>query len=176
MVSLVSLLGDILSLRWRDRIELPSQVRPRLLQPSAKILDLLRVHEFLVCRGLIPGRKFDDHFIHPYGVDHPWIMRALRRNSQWACTRDAAKASASAKTDPVGELFAGRSHLFQRDLFSLAGACYAPADTKGRKPRCGRSRSVTSPSTQCLNAKGYGGDRRTSFRPTMRPPSSGTCR
>ena len=55
MVSLVSLLGDILSLRGRDRIELASQVRPRLLQPSAKILGLLRVHEFLVCRGLVPG-------------------------------------------------------------------------------------------------------------------------
>ena len=41
MVSLVSLLGDILSLRGRDRIELASQVRPRLLQPSAKILGLL---------------------------------------------------------------------------------------------------------------------------------------
>ena len=64
MVSLVSLLGDILSLRGRDRIELASQVRPRVLQPSAKILGLLRVHEFLVCRGLVPGRKFDGHFIH----------------------------------------------------------------------------------------------------------------
>jgi hypothetical protein len=31
-------------------------------------------------------------------------------------------------TDRVGELFAGRSHLFQRDLFSLAGACCAPPD------------------------------------------------
>src|SRR6202044_474899 len=44
------------------------------------------VHEFLVCRGLVPGRKFDDHFIHLFTrVDRPWIMRALHRNSQWAC-------------------------------------------------------------------------------------------
>ena len=64
MVSLVSPLGDILSRRWRDCIEFPSQVRSRLLQLSAKILDLLRVHEFLVCRGLVTGRKFDGHFIH----------------------------------------------------------------------------------------------------------------
>ncbi len=64
MISLVSLLADILSSRWRDRIQLPSQVRPRLLQLSTKIFDLLRVHEFLVCRRLVPGGKFHGHFIY----------------------------------------------------------------------------------------------------------------
>ena len=83
MVSLVSLLGDILGVRGRDRIELQSQVRPRLLQLPAKIPDMLRVHEFLVSRGLVPGRKFNDHFIHLFTkVGRSWIMRALRRNSQ----------------------------------------------------------------------------------------------
>ena len=53
MVGLVSLLGDIVSLRWRDRVERLSQVRPQLLQPSAKILDVHRVHEFLVSGRLI---------------------------------------------------------------------------------------------------------------------------
>jgi hypothetical protein len=32
---------------------------------------------------LVPGRKFNDHFIHLFTkVGRSWIMRALRRNSQ----------------------------------------------------------------------------------------------
>ena len=65
---------------------------------------------------------------------------------RWA---DAATQGALvAMTDPVGEVFAGGSHLVQRDLFSLAGACYPPVVTLGGEPPCGRLRSVTSPSTR----------------------------
>jgi len=75
----------------------------------------------------------------------PLRSRIRQRRALGGCRYASALV---AMTDPAGEVFAGGSHLVQRDLFSLVAACYPPVATLGGKLPCGRSRSVTSPSTR----------------------------